>query len=199
MSVVSELAKLLSDQAAMKADLQRLKSDTLAILAALDRIEKAIGVVVDMGIVFGSHHSKGESAMASNKKATGAAIKVACLSKKGVKGVQPDVVLTDPLPKSITLQALDANKQPVPLTPADVVQGTLVSDSANYVISNDGADTLHYVGTIPPNTPMGSEANLAATEVGTIQGAAADLAASVKVIINVPPSPVAVDMAIIFA
>ncbi len=208
MSVVSELAKILADQqtllanqAAMKADLERLKSDTAAILAALDRIEKAIGVVVDLSIEFGSrsHFVKGESTMA-NKKATGPAIKVGCLAPKGgpIKSVGEDIVLTSPLPSSITLQALDANKNPVPLTPADSVTGTLTSDSANFVISNDGSDSLHYIGTIPPNTPMGSEANLAATEVGTIQGAAADLTASRKVIINVPPNPVAVDLAIIF-
>ncbi len=198
MSVVSELAKLLADQAAMKADLERLKSDALAILTALDRIEKAIGVVVDLGILF---KPKGERM--ANKKATGPEVKCPCLTKKGGKHglVMPEVTLTDPLPKSITLQPLDASGNAVPLTPADNVTGTLVSDNAAALeISSDpGADSLHYVGTIPANTPAGSVANLAATLKGTIQGAPADLSASVKVTISLPPSPVAVDLAIIFA
>jgi len=109
-----------------------------------------------------------------------------------------DVFLTDPLPRSITLQPLDVNNNPVVLTPSDLVQGTLVSDSPSLAITA-GADTLNYVGTIPANTPQGSVANLAATLKGTIQGAAADLAASVKVTINLPPAPVAVNLAIIFA
>jgi hypothetical protein len=157
--------------------------------------------IVDLGIEFGATDplTKGKNDMA-NKQATGPAIKCPCLCPKtgGMKAVMPDVVLTNPLPASITLQPLDASGAGVPLTPADNVTGTLVSDNAALTIAA-GADATHYVGTIPANTPSGSVANLAATLRGTIKGAAADLAASVKVTINLPPAPTAVDLAIIFA
>lgn len=162
------------------------------------------GKAVDLGIVFGSLHPKSMKGGITmpNKKAAGPAIKVGCLSKRGgMKSAQPDVIFTDPLPKSVVLQPLDDNKQPVPLTSADKVKGTLTSDSDKFTVVQDttNTDTLHYVATIAANTPLGTEANLAATLVGTIQGAAADLDASVKVILNIPPNPVAVDLLISFA
>ncbi len=159
------------------------------------------GKAVDLSILFGLANppTKG-SATVANKKATGPVVKCPCLSKKSgpKKAVMPDVVLTDPLPKTIILQPLDASGNVVVLTPSDTVTGTLTSDSAALTISA-GVDTVNYVGTIPANTPMGSVANLAATLTGTIRGAPADLTASVKCTISVPPSPVAVDLAIIFA
>ena len=130
-----------------------------------------------------------------NMKAKGSPIKCPCLSSQGA--VMPDVTLTT-APASITLVPIDANKNPVPLTPADNVTGTLASDSTSFVIAA-GSDTLHYTATIPANTPLGTVANLAATVTGTIQGAAASLTASVKIIINIPPAPVAVDLEIIIA
>lgn len=135
----------------------------------------------------------------ANKKATGSAIKCPCLKAKGPgKGaVMPDVTLTDPLPSTITLQPIDASGAAVALQPADVVTGTLTSSSVNLAITA-GADTLHYTATIPANTPQGSTADLAATLVGTIQGAPANFTASVHVIIDVPPAPVAVDLNIVF-
>ena len=135
----------------------------------------------------------------ANKKGTGPDKKCPALAPKNVKPnmVMPDVILTDPLPKSLTLQPVDVNGAPVVLTPADSVTGTLTSDSTNFTIAA-GADTTHYTGTIPANTPTGSVANLAATLTGTIQGAPANLTASVKVTINLPPNPVAVDLQIIF-
>lgn len=160
------------------------------------------GKAVDLGIVFGPKspaNVKESNPMAANKKATGPDKKIGKFSKKGgaKAAVMPDVHLTSPLPASMTLEALDASGGVVALTPADSVTTTLTSDSANFVIS-DGADSTHFVGTIPANTPQGSTANLAATMKGTIQGAAADLSASVKVVLDVPPAPTAVDMAIVF-
>lgn len=138
--------------------------------------------------------------MASNKKASGPALKHACLAPKGkhVGAVMPGVTLTSPLPASLTLQPLDSSGHPVALTPADTVTTTLTSDSPNFVIT-PGADGTHYVGTIPANTPQGSVANLAATMKGTIGGSPADLTASVAVTLDISPSPTAVDLSIIFA
>ncbi len=155
---------------------------------------------VDMALIIGDNPPTKGSAKVANKKASGPAVKVPCLSKKGgpKRAVMPDVTLTDPLPKSITLQPLDAGGVAVPITPADSVTGTLTSDNDSALAISAGVDSLNYVGTIPANTPAGSVANLAATLVGTIQGAPADLTASVKVIVSIPPSPVAVDLAIIF-
>jgi hypothetical protein len=109
--------------------------------------------------------------------------------------VMPDLTLTA-APASITLQPLDASGNPVILAPADIVTGTLTSDSASFIIGA-GADTTHYVATIPANTPLGTVANLAATLTGTIQGAAADLTASVKLTLNIPPVPMATDLEIV--
>ncbi len=159
------------------------------------------GRAVDLNIVFGlTGRSPMKGSATMNKKASGPVVKCACLAKKGgpKKAVMPDVTFTDPLPKSMILQPLDAAGAVIVLTSADTVSTTLVSDSAVFVVSA-GVDNLNYVATIPPQTPFGSVANLAATAVGTIQGAPADLIASVKVTLNVPPSPVAVDLAIIFA
>lgn len=134
----------------------------------------------------------------NNKKATGSPIKCQCLRPAGLKSaVMPDITLTTP-PSSITLQPVDANGNPVGLSPTDTAKGTLTSDSASFVIGA-GADTLHYVATIPANTPLGTVANLSATLFGTIQGAPANLTASVKVTLNIPPTPVAVDLDIIIA
>lgn len=136
----------------------------------------------------------------ANQKATGSPVKVLCLAPKGapkkIGAVQPGIVITA-VPKSITLQAIDANGNAVPIAPTDSVTGTLASDSTNFVIGA-GTDTTNYVATIPANTPFGTIANLAATEQGTIQGAAANLTASVEVTLNIPPAPVAVDLQIIF-
>jgi hypothetical protein len=157
------------------------------------------GKAVDLAIVFGLQppiHAKGTNAMA-NQKATGPAVKCPCLTQKGQKkAVMPDVTLTSPLPQTIQLQPLDSNGNPIGLAPTDTVTTTL-TDDANLTISA-GADSTHYVGTIPANTSQGAVANLAATMKGTIQGAPADFTASVKVTIDVPPNPVAVDLAIVF-
>ncbi len=140
--------------------------------------------------------------MAPHKAATGPAIKCPCLAPKhrGHKpqAVMPDVTITDPAPKSITLQPLDSSNNVVALQSADSVVGTLTSDNDAALAITAGADTLNWVGTIPANTPAGSVANLSATLKGTIQNAPADLSASVKVTINIPPNPVAVDLAIVF-
>lgn len=156
---------------------------------------------VDLGIVFGSASptpvTRG-SEMA-NKKATGSPVKCPCLKPKsgGAKAVMPDITLTDPLPKTITLQPLDASGGVVTLAPTDVVQGTLISSNANFIVTPE-ADTLHFIGTIPPNTAQGSTADLSATLKGTIANSPADLTASVHLILNLPPNPVAVDLAIVF-
>ncbi len=159
------------------------------------------GRAVDLNIVFDPSvlpTPKKESSNMANKKASGPAVKCPCLAPKGGhKAVMPDVTLTDPLPKSISLQPLDASGAVVALSPSDAVTGTLSSDNASLTITA-GADSLNYVGTIPADTPQGSVANLSATLKGTIKGAPADLTASVKVTINVAPSPVAVDLAIVF-
>lgn len=170
-----------------------------AIFELLTRINP--GKAVDLSIVFGSATpttAKGNEM--ANKKATGAAVKCPCLAAKAgpKKAVMPDITLTDPLPKSITLQPLDKDGNVVTLTPSDTVAGTLSSSDSAVLAVAAGADTLNYVGTIPANTPQGSTADLAATLKGTIQGAAADLSASVHVTINVPPATVAVDLAIVF-
>ncbi len=192
MSILSDLAKVLANQ-------QAILANQAALANAIAKIAAAVGTVTDLGIAFGSNPPNSKGNVMANKKASGPAVKCACLSKKGgpMKAVMPDITLTDPLPKSITLQPLDASGNAVPLTPADNVQGTLTSDAEHLAIT-PGPDSLNYVGTIPANTPQGSVANLAATLTGTIQGAAANLTASVKVTINVPPQPVAVDLAIIF-
>lgn len=162
------------------------------------------GKAVDMNIVFeptaptqSPVSMKGTTMATSNKKASGPGIKCKMVAKGKLGAVMPDVTLTDPLPALITLQPIDASGNVVVLTPADTVQGTLTSSSANLVVTQ-AADSLHFTGTIPANTPQGSTTDLVATLQGTIQGAAADLAASVHVIINLPPNPVAVDLNIIF-
>ncbi len=175
-----------------------------AINHNLERIADCVcHKVVDLGLVIQSQSpsTKGSVPMAHNKKAHGPAVKCPCLAPKGSKpkAVMSDVNITDPAPKSITLQPLDINGGVVTLSSTDSVIGTLVSDNDAALAITAGADTLNYVGTIPANTPMGSVANLAATLKGTIQNAPADLSASVKVTINIPPSPVAVDLAIVFA
>ncbi len=154
---------------------------------------------VDLGIAFGSMPLAHERRRAMAKKATGPTVEVPCLKPKGsgVGAVMPDITLTDPLPKSIKLQPLDTSGAVVNLVTGDSVTGALTSDSPSLTIAA-GADQLNFVGTIPPNTPQNSVANLAATLKGTIAGAPADLSASVKVTINVPPAPVAVDLAIVF-
>jgi len=164
----------------------------------IDAIFRKLGLEVDdLDIVIGPI-SKG-TAMVS-KKATGSPVKCPCLAPKSTtkRAVMPDVVITDPAPKSITLQPKDANGNPVPLTSADTVTGGVTSDNAAFAISA-GVDTTHFTATIAANTSQGTVANLAATLKGTIQGAAADLTASVKVTIDIPPSPVAVDLDIIIA
>jgi hypothetical protein len=137
--------------------------------------------------------------MAANKKAIGPPMKVPCLVAKGAHKkpgmVQPGVVITIP-PASLTLQPLDASGNPITLTSADSVNGTLTSDSSSFVIG-PGADSTHYVATIPPNTALGTIVNLAGTLVGTIQSAAANLTASLQLTLQIPPSPVAVDMDIV--
>ena len=168
-----------------------------AILQLLISIQT--GKAVDLNIVFGltpANPAKGTSKMA-NKKGTGSPVKVKMTRKGKVGAVMPDLTLTA-VPSSITLQPVDDNTPPNPVTvgPADVVTGTLTSDSSSFSIGA-GADTLHYVATIPANTPMGTVANLAATLVGTIQGAPADFTSSVKLTLNIPPSPVATDLEII--
>jgi hypothetical protein len=143
--------------------------------------------------------TKGKTDMAT-KKATGPSIKHACLAPKGStkpRAVMPGVILTNPLPESITLQPLDANGVVIVLTPADSVTDTLTSDSPNMVITQ-GTSPVNFTGTILANTPQGSIVNLAATMIGTIQGAPANLTASVQVTLDIPPSPVAVDLQIIF-
>ena len=153
--------------------------------------------VSDLEIVI-TPNSERKTTMA-NKKATGSPIEIACLAAKtsGKRAVMPDQTLTS-APASITLQPVDVNGAAVPLTSADSVTGTLASDSGSFVIGA-GADTRHYVATIPANITFGTVANLAATEVGTIQNAPANLAASLKLTLNIPPSPVAVDLDIILA
>ena len=196
---IHQIALALTDgAAALKDGVASLK----VIAADVHRVvAEFTGEAVDLDIVFESTAPptpKKDGAIMSNKKATGPAIQCPCLVPKGgKKAVMPDVTLTSPLPASIMLQPLDASGNPVVLTPSDTVTGTLTSDNAGLTITA-GADTTHYTGTIPANTPMGTVANLAATLTGTIQGAAANLTASVKVTINVPPSPVAVDLAIVF-
>lgn len=175
-----------------------LKIKVNAILELL--ISLQTGKAVDLRIVFGfppSPHAKGNEM--ANKKASGPEVKCPCLAPKTAskKMIMPDVILVDPAPKSITLQPLDANGNVVALTPADTVQGTLASNSPNLAVVQ-AADTTHYTGTIPANTPFGSTADLAATLNGTIQGAQAALTSSVHVVINIPPNPVAVDLEIIF-
>lgn len=180
---------------------QDLQAQTLErIEASVCRLVDALLApkAVDLDIVFGSPQVRGMKNMA-NKKATGPAVKCPCLAHKGgKKAVMPDVTLTDPLPASITLQPLDASGNVVALTPADNVQGTLTSSNSAVFSVTQTADSLHFVGTIPANTSQGSTTDLTATLKGTIGGAAADLNASVHVIINLPPAPVAVDLAIIF-
>ncbi len=189
--------------------LEKIQADITAQGIRLDATAKGVVAIYaeitgkaaeDLNIVFGPLLPilKGNVHMANNKKAHGPGVKCPCLAPKGgKKATMPDVLLTDPLPASVTIQPLDASGNPIALTAADIVTCTLTSDSGSLVIS-DGADATHFVATIPANTPQGSVANLAATLDGTIQGAPAHLTASVKVTINVPPNPVAVDMAIIF-
>lgn len=170
-----------------------------AILALLNSIYP--GKAVDLEIVFGlrpSQTSKGSVSM-PNKKATGSPVKCPCLKAKGTSKqmVMTPLTITSPVPASITLQTIDQNGNPYTLAPTDTVTTTLASDNAGYVISA-GADNTHWVGTIPANTPQGTIANLASTEIGTIAGAAASFTASVQLTLNIPPSPVAVDMEIIF-
>jgi len=135
----------------------------------------------------------------ANKKGTASPVKCPCFGKKGgPKGaVMPDLTITS-VPQSITLQAVDGSvpPNPVPIGPNDTVTGTLTSDSASFVIA-PGVDSTHYVATIPANTPQGTVANLSGTEVGTIQGAPANFTASLKLTLNIPPVPVAVDLDII--
>jgi hypothetical protein len=152
------------------------------ILAALS------GGAVDLNIDL-----KGSARM--NKKATGPALKFNML-KKGLKGaVMPPQTLTT-VPASITLVPVDASNNPAVISPTDAVAGTLTSDSASFVIV-PGADTLHYTATVPANTPLGTVVNLAATLVGTIQGSPASFTASLQLTLNIPPSPVAVDLDIV--
>jgi hypothetical protein len=174
----------MGNQCRHELHLIELKLD--AILALLKAIYT--GKATDLAINF----KKGTETMSN--------VNVPCLSEKSKskpRAVMPDVTLTSPLPTSMTLQPLNAAGAAIVLTPADVVTGTLASDNVALTISA-GADSTHYTGTIPANTPQGSVANLAATLKGTIQSAPADLTASVKVTIDVPPSPVATDLAIIF-
>lgn len=185
-------------------DLKQLVKLAQSIDASLKKIVTCVciepGKAEDLSIVLESQppsSSKGKVDMAANKKASGPDLKCPCLAAKGgpKKAVMPDVTITDPAPKSIALQAIDASGAVVVLTPADSVTGTLTSDSPNFVVA-PGADTLTYTGTIPAGTPFGTVANLAATLVGTIQGSPANFTASVKLTINIPPSPVAVDLII---
>ncbi len=177
--------------------LRLIEAKVNAILEILVNLQT--GKAVDLSIVFGLAHpikpTEGTVTMA-NKKATGAGKKCPCLAQKGKVGmVMPDLTLTS-VPASITLQPLDASGNAVPVSAGDTVNGTLTSDSPNFVIAA-GADSTHYGATIPANTPQGTVANLAATLTGTIQGAPADLAASVKLTLDIPPVPVAVDLEII--
>ena len=131
----------------------------------------------------------------ANKKATGSPLNLKS-QVAGTKGaVMPPQTITTP-PASITLQMVDASGNPVPVGPGDTVTGTLTSDAPSFVIS-PAADTLHYTATIQANTPLGTVVNLAATANGTVQGAQANLVASVQLTLNIPPSPVAVDLNII--
>jgi hypothetical protein len=60
--------------------------------------------------------------MATNKKGTAAPVKCACFAPKGVKkpgAVQPGITLTA-VPTSLTLNALDANGNIVPIAPTDL-------------------------------------------------------------------------------
>jgi hypothetical protein len=135
-----------------------------------------------------------------NKKASGPAVKCPCLKgpSAGKGAVMPAITITTP-PASITLQPVDANGVAVPLTPADSVVGTLASDSANFVVAQ-GADTLHYVATLPAGIPVGTVVNLSATLVGTVAGVSVNFTASVQITINIsPPLPVPVDLDIILA
>ena len=175
--------------------LRLIEIELNAILQLLISIHT--GKPVDLAIVFGSMASKfqkGKDAMA--KKATGSPVKCPCLKKKtGHQAVMTPLTLTS-VPSSITLQPIDSGGNPVTVTPSDSVTGTLTSDSSSFVIVS-GVDTLHYTATIPANTPQGTVANLAATLVGTIQGAPADFTASIQLTLNIPPVPVAVDLEII--
>jgi hypothetical protein len=166
-----------------------------AILQLLIAIQT--GKPVDLNIVFGLTPPKTRENVMANKKGSGPAKKCPCLKpKSGGKGaVMVPITLTD-VPASINLQPIDASGNPVTISPSDTVTGTLTSDSASFVIA-PGVDTLNYTATIPANTPQGTIANLSATAKGTIQGAAADLTASVQLTLNIPPSPVAVDLQII--
>jgi hypothetical protein len=173
---------------------------TKAIIQFLNSLET--GKAVDLDIVVGSAPPtmKGSASMA-NKKGTGPGIKCPALKKSsgGMKAVMTPVTLTA-VPASITLQPVDGATppNPVPIAATDSVQGTLVSDSNEFVVAA-GTDTLHYVATIPANVPQGTVVNLSATLNGTIQGAAANFTASVQITLNIPPSPVAVDLDIIIA
>lgn len=132
-------------------------------------------------------------------KGTQSTIKCPCIADKkgGYKAVSPPVVFTDANPKTIILQLIDANGQPVALDENDSVQGTCTSDNPALTVSEAG-DSLHYAGSIPsPMPPTGTVVNLAATAKGTVKGAPFDGAASVQITINIPPTPTAVDLQII--
>jgi hypothetical protein len=198
--------------------LAQISSQQQSILMALNQQATALGTIqsdlkkvldlltgkaADLAIVFGKAappiSPKGSDPM-PNKKASGPAIKCPCLAPKGgpKKAVMPGVTLTSPLPASITLQPLDAAGNVITLAAGDSVTTTLTSDNTAALAIAAGTDNLHWLGTIPANTPPGSVANLAATMTGAIGGASVSLTASVQVTIDVPASPVAVDLAIVF-
>jgi hypothetical protein len=210
--VSGEVTSLTAGVAEIEANVLSLAAQEKACCAALEvKLNTIIqmlinlnpGKAVDLDLVVKSlanPSTKGTNAMAGNKKASGPAIKCPCLKAPGgpKQAVMPTVTLTLPLPASIALQPINASGGNVTIAPTDSVTGTLVSDSPNLVIAQ-AADSLHYTGTIPANTPFGSVANLAATLIGTIQNAPANFTASVQVVIDLPAVPVATDLDILFS
>lgn len=153
----------------------------------------------DLDIVLGTASPKPVkgSEIMSNKKGTGSPVSIK-MTQRGAsaKGAIMTPQTLTAVPSSITLQPVDVSGNPVKIAPTDSVNGTLASDSASFAVAA-GADSLHYTATIPPNTPQGTVASLSATLNGTIQGAPANLTASIQLTLNIPPVPVAVDLDII--
>jgi hypothetical protein len=145
-------------------------------------------------------HGHGHAAT-SHAAASSAVMACPCISDKSktpMKAVMTPLVITEPAPKGILLQLVDANMVPVPIGPNDNVAGTLTSDSQFFVIA-PGEDSLHYTASIPPDTPFGTVVHLAATASGTVQGAPFNGTASIEITINLPPQPVATDLTIVIS
>jgi hypothetical protein len=121
---------------------------------------------------------------------------IAKLCPKGSKGaVMPPVNL---LPgENVTLQVIDQNGQPFPVTDPTTVATTVTSSDPTKLAVAVGADGLHYKLTIQPNQT--GQVALNSTLAFNTAGSPGPFTASVQCTLPTPPAPVATDLNLIIS